>query len=88
LLEETGLVVEVGAIVEVLDRIHIDSEGRVEYHYVLIDYVCSVVGGTLQSASDAADARWVRRGDLPAFEVNPVTVAVVEKAFRTIAERP
>ena len=47
-LEETGLVVSVGPIVEVLDRIHTDGDGRVEYHYVLIDYACTVVGGDWQ----------------------------------------
>lgn len=80
-LEETGLVVSVGPIVEVLDRIHADREGRVEYHYVLIDYACTVIGGTLSAQSDAADARWAARGDLPAFGLNPVTLSVVVKAL-------
>src|SRR5512140_3693988 len=55
--EETGLVVAVGPIVEVLDRMHADVDGRVEYHYVLVDYLCSVAGGQLRADSDAADAR-------------------------------
>src|SRR3954447_13888558 len=49
--EETGMVVSVGPIVEVLDRIHTDAEGRVEYHYVLIDYLCTAIGGALQPQS-------------------------------------
>ena len=79
--EETGLVVEVGPIVEVLDRIHMDASARVEYHYVLIDYLCAVVGGHLHPQSDAADARWAAPGDLAAFGLQPVTLAVVQKAF-------
>jgi 8-oxo-dGTP diphosphatase len=83
--EETGLMVSVGPIVEVLDRIHVSDTGRVEYHYVLIDYLCSVIGGRLHPQSDAADARWAARDDLPAFSLNPVTTAVVVKALDLVA---
>lgn len=79
--EETGLVVSVGPVLEVLDRITTDAEGRVTYHYVLIDYVCDVVGGTLLPQSDAADACWVERSRLAAFDVASITRAVIEKAF-------
>ena len=57
-LEETGLVVVPEGIVEVLDRIRQDPEtGRVRYHYVLVDFVCRVTGGSLVWASDADEAR-------------------------------
>lgn len=79
--EETGLVVEVGPIVDVLDRIHMDAAARVEYHYVLIDYLCSVVGGHLHPQSDAADARWATPAELPAFGLQPVTLAVAMKGL-------
>src|ERR1043165_2457472 len=52
-LEETGLVVDVGSIVEVLDRIRPDHDRRVRFHYVLIDFICRPVGGALCCASDA-----------------------------------
>ncbi len=80
-LEETGLVVEVGPLVEVLDRIHLDAAAQVEYHYVLIDYLCFVVGGQLHPQSDAADARWAAPEHLPAFALQPITLAVVQKAL-------
>mgnify|MGYP003453683142 CR=1 FL=1 len=79
--EETGLDVSVGPIVEVLDRIHMDGSARVEYHYVLIDYLCFVVGGQLHPQSDAADARWVLPANLATFALQPVTLAVVQKAL-------
>ena len=85
--EETGLVVDVGPIVEVLDRIHTDGDGRIEYHYVLIDYLCSVVGGQLDARSDAADARWATPDDLVLLGVNPVTRDVIARAFE-LARRP
>ena len=58
-LEETGLEVDVVAQVEVLDHIVRDSpEAPVRFHYVLIDFVCRVSGGTLASATDALDVCW------------------------------
>jgi 8-oxo-dGTP diphosphatase len=82
-LEETGLIVEPVAIVEVLDRISRDAEGRVQYHYVLVDFLCRVVGGDLACATDAADARWAGLDDLA--EVAPFTVSVIRKAFKMAA---
>src|SRR6476646_4223697 len=54
LLEETGLRVEVGPVIEVFDRIMFDEGRRVQYHFVLIDYLCRVTGGRLEHGSDAA----------------------------------
>lgn len=85
-LEETGLVVAVGPIIEVLDRIHTDADARVEYHYVLIAYLCSVVGGELRAESDADDARWAARDELRVLGVGTATVAVIDKGL-ALAER-
>jgi len=79
-LEETGVAIEVGPIVEVLDRISRDVEGRVEHHYVLVDFVARPTGGVLQGASDADDAAWVALADLARYEVAAVTVGVIRKA--------
>jgi 8-oxo-dGTP diphosphatase len=79
-LEETGVTIEVGPIVEVLDRISRDVDGRVEHHFVLVDFVARPSGGVLRSASDADDARWVALSELEKYEVAPVTVGVIHKA--------
>ena len=79
--EETCLDVEVGPVIEVLDRISRDADGRVEYHYVIVDYVCRVVGGLLACASDAEDARWVSGADLPHYNLTATAAAVVQRAF-------
>ena len=52
--EETGLIVEPGELLGVYDRILRDPGQRVQYHYVLIDFLCRAVGGELLAASDAA----------------------------------
>jgi 8-oxo-dGTP diphosphatase len=78
--EETGLDVDVGPIVDVLDRITRDEDGRVEHHYVLVDFVCRPSGGILSSASDADAAEWVPIEALEDYGVAEVTVAVIRKA--------
>ena len=81
-LEETGLTVAPAGVVEILDRIVRDEEsGRVRYHYVLIDFVCRVIGGSPLVGSDADEVQWVDRGVLDEYRVAPVTVRVIEKAF-------
>jgi 8-oxo-dGTP diphosphatase len=79
-LEETGLAVETVGVVEAFDRISRDREGRVQYHYVLVDFLCRVTGGTLACSSDALEARWTGPDDLNGL--TPKTVEVIRKAWR------
>ena len=78
--EETCLHIEVGPIVDVLDRIRYDPDGRVTFHYVLVDFVCRSVSGTLQCASDAEEATWAERADLGRYGVADATIIVIDKA--------
>jgi 8-oxo-dGTP diphosphatase len=77
--EETGLEVEPVRIVKVFDHISHDEDGRIRYHYVLIDYLCRVTGGSLACASDAVDAKWTAWDDLEG--VAEFTVEVIRKAM-------
>ena len=90
-LEECGLHVQPTAIVKVFDRItREESSGRIQYHYVLVDFVCRLIGGTIFGASDADEARWVEREQLnshSAYNLEPFTVTVIEKAFAMAAGR-
>jgi ADP-ribose pyrophosphatase YjhB (NUDIX family) len=79
--EETGLEVEPLSVVEIFERILRDEEGRLEYHYVLVDYLCRVVGGKLCAASDARRALWVARQELPEYRITEGTLAVIEKVL-------
>src|SRR5262245_23538169 len=79
--EETGLVVDVGPLVEVLDRIRHDSDGRVLYHYVLIDFVCRPRGGTLASGTDACDVAWADAKDLSSYNLADTALSVIRKAL-------
>jgi 8-oxo-dGTP diphosphatase len=80
LLEETGLKVEPVEVVEVFDRIQSEN-GRIRYHYVIVDYLCLLKGGVLGSSSDVTDARWVRREDLDQYGLTAKAASVIEKSF-------
>jgi ADP-ribose pyrophosphatase YjhB (NUDIX family) len=67
--EETGLVVETDEMLGVYERVIRGDDGRVRYHYVLIDFLCRPAGGELEAASDAADVRWFTRDQLPALNL-------------------
>jgi 8-oxo-dGTP diphosphatase len=79
--EETGLIVEPGDLLGVYDRILRNAEKRVQYHYVLIDFLCRKVGGELAAADDAAEVRWFTRDDLPALKLAEDTQDVIRKGF-------
>lgn len=82
--EETGLLVEPLELVEFLDRIHRDGE-RVRYHYVIADYLCRVLGGTLCAGSDADEVRWMKPAEWSgqdAMQLDSLTVSVIEKGWQ------
>jgi 8-oxo-dGTP diphosphatase len=85
--EETGLLVEPGELLGVYDRILRDPERRVQYHYVLIDFLCRRVGGELIAASDAAAVRWFTRQQLPGLNLAEDTEDVIRKGFQRLGSR-
>ena len=88
MLEETGLEIEVGPVIEVFDRITRDEQGEVRYHFVLVDYLCWPVGGELCAGSDVADARFVDPSELPRFNLTAKATEVVARALELDREAP
>jgi ADP-ribose pyrophosphatase YjhB (NUDIX family) len=84
--EETGLIVEPGELLGVFDRILRDAEKRVQYHYVLIDFLCRRTGGELSAASDAAEVRWFTLKELPALNLAQDPLEVIQKGFARLRE--
>ncbi len=79
--EETGLEILPLGVFEIFERIMRDAMGAPEYHYVLIDYLCRVTGGTLSAGDDVCRVEWVRRRDLAKLQITEGTLAVIERAF-------
>lgn len=63
-LEETGLEVRLGEVALVLDHVARDAGGRVQYHYIIIDYHAEPIGGELEPGTDVSEARWASLADL------------------------
>ena len=79
--EETALRVRPGDVLTVFDRIE-RTDGRVRYHYVIVDYLCEYLGGEARAASDALEVAWAAPEDLPVFDLPAKAREVVEEAFR------
>jgi 8-oxo-dGTP diphosphatase len=85
-LEETGLAVEAGEVLEVFDRIIPGKENHPQYHYVLVDFLCRVTGGELCAGGDAAEAAWASEEELERFKLENPALQVIQKALeRSIA---
>ena len=67
--EETGLDVESPELIDVVDNISVDDDGRVRYHFVIVDYFVKLKGGTLKAADDAEELRWVAFNQVEKYDL-------------------
>ena len=81
-LEETCLTVRPMYLAEIFERIMKDAEGRIEYHYVLADYVCAVVSGTASASDDASEVGWFKIGDLERVQLTAGTLDVIRRVYK------
>jgi ADP-ribose pyrophosphatase YjhB (NUDIX family) len=81
-LEETSLVVEPGEVLDIFDSIITDGEGRTQYHYVLIDYLCRPISGEATAGTDVSGVRWVSEDELEAMKLRESIAQVVRKGLR------
>ena len=86
-LEETGLTVEPGEVLDVFDSIFTDAEGRTEYHYVLIDYLCRRISGEPTAGTDVSEVKWACENDLPALGLRDLTAQVIRKGIAHAAAK-
>jgi len=76
-LEETGLIVEVGDLVWAGDIL--DSARPPAYHYTVVDFAATPVGGHLEAGDDAAEARWVPVGDVRSMPLTPTMFELLDR---------
>jgi ADP-ribose pyrophosphatase YjhB (NUDIX family) len=80
-LEETGLRVKPVEMFGIFERVMNDARGRAEYHYLLMDYICTVTGGKLRAGDDVARVEWVTRGRLGKYRMTEGTREVIARAY-------
>jgi 8-oxo-dGTP diphosphatase len=81
LLEETGIEARVGELIEVFERIHCDGEGKAQYHFVVLDYLCEAVSGEARAGSDVVDVAWAAPAELAEYSISETATRVIMTAF-------
>jgi mutator protein MutT len=79
--EECGIEINVGAICEAVDIVTRDAENRIQYHYVVVDFLAQYARGELRADSDVMDARWVARAELGRYDMPALTRRVILTAW-------
>ena len=78
--EECGLTIAVAGLADVVDRVTRDADGRVKYHYVLVDYLAYPQSTRISSGSDAAEARWVELGRVAELDTTDGLLEMIRRA--------
>jgi 8-oxo-dGTP diphosphatase len=76
--EETGLRVTANTIATVFERIIEDAAGSCEYHYVLVDFYCTIEGGELRAGDDSRRVNWFDIDSLGTIHMTEGTREVIE----------
>jgi ADP-ribose pyrophosphatase YjhB (NUDIX family) len=79
LWEECGVQVDIGDVTEIVERMVRDGEGRVQYHYIIVDYLARWVSGELAPSSEVLEARWVLPEEFPQYQMTAGTAEVVNR---------
>ena len=86
LLEETGIEVGPLLLADVIDAVTTDAEGRVRFHYTIIDFAGHWTGGEARAGDDASEVAWARPEALPAYHLTSDALAVIALARKRLAE--
>ena len=84
-MEECGVEIEIGPLVAVFEPMQRDEDGRLRFHYVVVDYLARYVTGEPRAGDDADDARWVHLGALEWLLMRKETSDVIWKAVEMAA---
>lgn len=77
--EEAGIEIDGVKLVDVIDTIRRDEDGRVQFHYTLIDMVAEWRAGELRAGSDAMGARWFTLAEVDALGLWSETVRIIRE---------
>lgn len=68
-MEETGLRVEIVDRLGVVDKIVRDEDGRVRYHFIIVQFLARIVEGEARAMDDALEARWASLSEFPSYNL-------------------
>jgi 8-oxo-dGTP diphosphatase len=67
--EECGIEVEVGEVVGILDHVVRDEQGRIRYHYAIVDFAARHTSGELCPNAELLGAVWITPAEFDAYGV-------------------
>ena len=70
--EECSIEVEIERVLDSVDNIIRDEDGRIEYHFVIIDLLARYVSGEIRAQSDAEACRWVTPREMAGLDMSPM----------------
>ena len=77
--EETSLDVEIIDILDIVDRIIMDENGRIKFQFVIVDFLAWPKSGSVKASSDALEARWIRSEEFPNYELTPTLIDLLKR---------
>ena len=80
LKEETGVDAELIGLIDVIDTVREDEEGRLQFHYTLVDFAAIWTSGEPLADDDVSDAQWVHLSDLENKGLWSETIRVIREA--------
>lgn len=75
--EETGIKASIAGLIDVVDGITRDPDGRVLYHYTLVDFAAVWVAGEARAASDVGDVRWTSVAEIDGIPLWEETYRII-----------
>jgi ADP-ribose pyrophosphatase len=84
--EECQVEIEIGRVLSTVDLIERDGEGRIRYHYVLIDLAARYIAGEPRPGTDALEVRWATQGELEGLDIIARLLPVLQTALHQEAE--
>lgn len=84
--EETNLIVDNPEHIDVVDNVELDENGKVKYHFIIIDYFVKLKSGTLSAASDAAEVRWVKLDEVEKYVLTKTFREFFVRNYKKLAE--
>ena len=82
ILEETGITIRAGKPVYTFDSIQRDGDGKIRFHYVIVDLGADYISGDPIAGDDAIEARWVTEQEINDLRVSAPTLKLLKEKFR------
>ena len=79
IFEETGIRIRAGEPVHTFDFFEKDADGRIRFHFVIVDMEADYISGEPKGADDALEARWLTPQEINGLPVSKNTLQLLKK---------